>query len=894
MKWRRSSNKAEPGKAVPAEPVEPQHQQEGTTPEFAAFDGDELRADEFPAAGFPPEGNGFESFDALDDAADGPEPCPRINCSGTLDEDRFCEVCGLEAPPPAAVTLPPPGRPAAAGSTASKASAVSKASAPSRPQPPQPAKQAEPPAEQPAGPASQRAGYHEATPSDRTLSRRSGSQRGTSITASSGGWTAASGPAAGTRGSGPSRASNRGLLGAGLVEMPHVPYRDPSTVVLQNPSVPEERRFCSRCGGKVGRGSAGRPGRAEGFCPQCGQRFSFTPKLFPGQLVHGQYEVLGCLAHGGLGWIYLARDRAVADRWVVLKGLLDTGDTDAMAAALAERHFLAKVEHPNIVKIHNFVQHRDQHGDNVGYIVMEYVGGQSLKDMIKQRRAEIAPTECLPVEQAIAYTIETLRPLGYLHSIGLLFCDFKPDNVIQTQEQLKLIDLGAVRHANDTSSAVFGTIGYQAPEVESAGPSIAADLYAVGRSLAVMSFPFEFQKRYRDHLPAQNDVPLLAEFDSFDRLLRRATALEPERRFSSAAEMAEQLTGVLREVLSATDAQPRQGPSAEFTPERRSFGVRPRQDGYSRTETPQREVDPWQVANALPVPRVDSDDPAAPFLASFGAADPAEIVDALRGEQPTEEVRLRLIRAYIELGQTHEALAGVEALLADESSHSPRTQWRADWHRGLALLADGRHTEASTAFDAVLDVVPGELAPKLALAACAEADGDMAWADYYYRTVWRTDRNYVSAAFGLARALLGGGAADEAADVLNSVPDTSSHYLPAQLMAIRATTTATDAAMLSEDELVRAGKQLSTLELDPAREARMSAELLEAALAWKQTAGRSASTQDRTVLTYPLTEHDLRSGLERYYRTMARQATDNEERVTLVERANRVRPRTWL
>ena len=76
----------------------------------------------------------------------------------------------------------------------------------------------------------------------------------------------------------------------------------------------------------------------------------------PGDLVAGQYEVLGCLAHGGLGWIYLAKDHNVSDRWVVLKGLLNTGDADAMAAAVAERQFLAQVEHPNIVRIYNFVQ----------------------------------------------------------------------------------------------------------------------------------------------------------------------------------------------------------------------------------------------------------------------------------------------------------------------------------------------------------------------------------------------------------------------------------------------------------------------------------------------------------------------------------------------------------
>ena len=137
-------------------------------------------------------------------------------------------------------------------------------------------------------------------------------------------------------------------------------------------------RFCATCDQPVGRSRDGRPGRTEGFCRACGTPFSFLASLRPGDLVAGQYEIVGCLAHGGLGWIYLARDHFVSERWVVLKGLLNSQDEHAMAAALAERQFLAEVEHPNIVKIHNFVEH---HGD--GYIVMEFVDGVSLKDMLE-------------------------------------------------------------------------------------------------------------------------------------------------------------------------------------------------------------------------------------------------------------------------------------------------------------------------------------------------------------------------------------------------------------------------------------------------------------------------------------------------------------------------------
>src|SRR5207344_1705045 len=126
------------------------------------------------------------------------------------------------------------------------------------------------------------------------------------------------------------------------------------------------------------------------------------------------------------------RDRKVADRWVVLKGLINSGDQDAMAAALSERRFLAEVEHPNIVKIHNFVEH-----DADGYIVMEFVNGTSLRDLLEARRRENGGANApLPVAHALAYVHEILPALGHLHDLGLLFCDFKPDNVMQTGASL--------------------------------------------------------------------------------------------------------------------------------------------------------------------------------------------------------------------------------------------------------------------------------------------------------------------------------------------------------------------------------------------------------------------------------------------------------------------------
>ncbi|MPZ00087.1 MAG: protein kinase [Actinophytocola sp.] len=742
--------------------------------------------------------------------------CPRAGCAGTVDEDGFCDVCGLEAIPGDAVSGPQ-----------SRASARTGASS-----------------------SSDVRSWTAASSSSNPVSSRSGS-------------------------------SGRGMLGVGLIEVPPVPYRDPSDVVLDNPVVPERQRFCGRCGAEVGRSRGERPGRASGFCPKCGQKYSFMPALKPGQVAGDQYEVLGCLAHGGLGWIYLARDQAVSGRWVVLKGVIDGADADATAAAIAERHFLAKVEHPNIVKIHNFVQLGDDES-TVGYIVMEYVGGQSLKDLLKQCRIEQGPTECLPVEQAIAYAIEVLRPLGYLHANGLLYCDVKPDNVIQTQEQLKLIDLGAVRHSDDDTGAVFGTEGYQAPEVSDVGPSPAADLYAVGRMLAVLSIPFDFRATYVDRLPSQAEAPLLAEHESLLRLLSRACHPDPKRRFDSAVEMAEQLTCVLREVLSAADGQPRPASSANFGPELESFGTAAHESDVVAT------VDGLTVARALPVPRVDGSDPAAGLLTALGSASPADLLDEVKDTSPTVEVRLRRVRAHIELGDI--AAAWFEA---EETPAKATNAWRVHWAKGIAALAADKPFDARRAFDAVVDLLPGELVAKLALAAAAELSGDLSDAARYYGVAWRTDRSLVSAAFGLARVLLADGARTEAVAVLSSVPTTSASYVAAQEAAIRAVANTPNPVSLTSTELVAAGHRLGDIEIGEARRARLEADLLETALNRAFADGPAAPDGSR-VLGCRLEEDDLRLGLEQRYRTLARHSASVLERYAYVDRANQVRPWTWV
>ena len=447
---------------------------------------------------------------------------------------------------------------------------------------------------------------------------------GSGTAGSAGSGTAGSRQTTGTRGTRGSRRTSgrsaRGRLGAGLVEIPPVPYRDPASAILADPQVPESRRFCASCEQPVGRGRDGRAGLTEGFCRNCGTRFSFSPKLEPGDLVAGQYEMLGCLAFGGLGWIYLARDRNVSDRWVVLKGLLNTGDADAMAAAVAERQFLAQVEHPNIVRIYNFVQHADRRtGESAGYIVMEYVGGKSLKQILAgrpaRRRLGAARARDRVRGGGAARRSATCTTGAWCTAISSRTTSSRPRSSSSSSTwaacaaSTAKADLrhGRLPGARDRDRRAVGVLG---PVHGGAG---------AGRAhLRVQGLPEQLQV----HLP--DAVPLLEQQESFARLLRRATDADPgpEVRLGRGDGRAAHRGAP----GGARDRRRHARPafSTVFSPELQAVLGEPGDDpsrtprSWGGSRAPQG---PPEIIAGMPMPQVDRADPAAGYLATFAGLD---------------------------------------------------------------------------------------------------------------------------------------------------------------------------------------------------------------------------------------------------------------------------------
>lgn len=689
-------------------------------------------------------------------------------------------------------------------------------------------------------------------------------------------------------------------VGADLVPLPAVDFSDPARRVMDDPGVPENLRFCTDCGAALGRNKNG----AEGICPHCAAPFSFVPQLEPGTLVENRYRIVGCLAKGGMGWVFLAEDTRLDNHHVVLKGLFSSRNERARKLAAAERRSLTNLNHPSIVRSIGFVVHPFPESESsMDYIVLEYVEGLSLRELTSQQGKIGPPLDNeLSIEHVLAYGYEILNALEYLHGRGFLFCDIKPDNVIRRRDRITLIDLGGVRRVGDRVTQVVCTARYAIPntEIHGYGWSVSADLFALGRTLDELFHSTVEGRRDRDRVKSNVDFGI----QSFHRLVLRATSRDRQRRFQSAAEMAVQVRGVLREILSLRGRESRSEPSTLFTatpalldaglgkaPELRTWTARSRNRGAPDSFRPTS----MEIAIGLPVPQVWPDDSAAHQLNELDGIDPQGRLHLL-SRAPADSIGAQLCecRTRIELGDlegAEECLANAEAALSDKQ----RYDWRLEWHRGLVALGSESVVDAQTHFDAVYAALPGEDIPKLALGLCAEHQGNRDRALLFYRAVWKRNRTQVSAAFGQARILLSRGKRWDAVDVLDEVSGKWGHVDVASIAAVRVLSARIDQAdgFPGEREYDEVIKRAAALRIDRASQARLVAAIREVALEWIRR-HPVASFHGGFLLGTPATERTIGSLLEESYRMLAWQASSERDHGTLIDLAYEVRPRTIL
>jgi len=314
---------------------------------------------------------------------------------------------------------------------------------------------------------------------------------------------------------------------------------------------------------------------------------------------HGDRPLNDCtvqraVGSGGFGEVYYA----VTDggREIALKYLRNNAEIELRGVA----HCM-NLKSPHLVTVFDVRQNTD--GDY--FVVMEYVSGPSLRDLL------IAEPNGLGQQKAAFFVREIAKGLGYLHERGIVHRDMKPGNIFYDDGYVKIGDYGlskfisVSRHSGQTASV--GTVQYMAPEIGSGNYSKGIDIYALGVMLYEMllgKVPFQgssIGEVLMKHLTAQPEVDHLPE--PFGLVIRKALAKDPNDRYQTVDEMIETLMGVdaIRES------------AAGFNPQSLSYAVRRPAPGPADSPAP-----PPPLQRQSPVPTMAS--PAVPGLFPMPAA----------------------------------------------------------------------------------------------------------------------------------------------------------------------------------------------------------------------------------------------------------------------------------
>ncbi len=297
--------------------------------------------------------------------------------------------------------------------------------------------------------------------------------------------------------------------------------------------------------------------------------------------IAGRYEIREHIATGGMASVYKTWDNRV-ERIVAIKVLrsLDKNDTRAVERFRREARAAAALAHPNAVTIYDFVEETGHY-----FLVMEYIPGPTLKQLVGQRR-HLQAREAIEIAEQVCSVLQVAHARGFIHR------DIKPQNImlvlnggpssgiIDRGVLVKLTDFGIVRVAEDAgltnSGIVLGTADYLSPE-QARGETLTAssDLYSLGVVMFEMltgqppfvgptavSIAMQHASANPPSLRARNPaIPPILE-----QLVLRVLEKEPEDRFDSAAEMQQALRACARELARGNQvAQPARPYSRGYT-----------------------------------------------------------------------------------------------------------------------------------------------------------------------------------------------------------------------------------------------------------------------------------------------------------------------------------------
>ncbi len=270
-----------------------------------------------------------------------------------------------------------------------------------------------------------------------------------------------------------------------------------------------------------------------------------------GQKINDRYEIIQTIGEGGMANVYLAKD-VIIDRYVAIKVLRGDLAGDEKFVRRFQREALAasSLDHHNIVEMYDV---GEDHG--MYYIVMEYIQGKTLKQLIKKRGA-LSLAECIDI------MLQLTDGVNVAHSSYIIHRDLKPQNImIQDNGEIKITDFGIAMALNNTqltqTNSVMGSVHYLPPEQASGkGATVKSDIYSMGIMLFELltgSLPFKGEnaveiafKQIKDDIPSVREInPSIPQ--SVENIVLKATAKNPKNRYNNAKEMHDDLATCLNE-----------------------------------------------------------------------------------------------------------------------------------------------------------------------------------------------------------------------------------------------------------------------------------------------------------------------------------------------------------
>jgi eukaryotic-like serine/threonine-protein kinase len=281
----------------------------------------------------------------------------------------------------------------------------------------------------------------------------------------------------------------------------------------------------------------------------------------------GRYEVLRLLGRGGMGEVHLARD-PLLDRNVAVKLLGRELDDEASHRRLVrEARAAGRLRHPNIVTIFDAGQH-----DGRSYIAMEYVPGETLRNLIRRRAS-------LPLQRKLELIEGACAGLAHAHQAGVVHLDIKPDNLMLDESGvLKVLDFGIARVLQGETLAtrqLAGTLCYMSPEQLQGGAlDRRSDVFSLGcASFELLTYASAYTGSAQLIVtritsgPVPRLLDVCPELDPrLDAIVGRAMALDPADRYDNLDDLQTVLARLRAEIGSVTDATPAIRPAVDPSP----------------------------------------------------------------------------------------------------------------------------------------------------------------------------------------------------------------------------------------------------------------------------------------------------------------------------------------